>query len=413
MKSILIITSFLPYPVRSGGDQAQYNMIEVLRKDYKIGIIFPQNRDNRVADVEALSSLWPEVQLFPFPLISQYKDLSFLIQKAKRFLYKKSSQYRNIFLAREALDQTDFLTSQSYLDFIYKAIAEITPDIIQVEFIQNLNIGGFLPNGIKKLFVHHEIRFVMTDRILKNVPLTNKQQEKKEQKKSLEIMRLNQYDGIITLTETDRDILVISGVKPPIYVSPAAVNTKEREYDGWNGQIVFVGGYHHRPNQEGMDWFLREVTPCIAWNKYPQTQLKIVGLGWPTSYEGDFNGLTVHLAGYVDDLSEHVSRSIMIVPLLTGSGMRMKILDAAALSVPFVSTSVGAEGLDFADEETCMITDSASGFAKALEKLMDDQSFRETIARKAHNLFKDNYSLSVLVSKRQSIYEKILRPLVI
>ena len=405
MKSILIITSFLPYPIHSGGEQAQFNMIEALRKNCKIGIIFPLNRDNRVADVEALSLLWPEVRLFPYPLISQYIHLPFLIQKARRFLYKKL--LHKVSLVKDALDRTDFLTSKAYVDFINKAIAETKPDIIQVEFIQNLNIGGLLPKCLKKIFVHHEIGFVMTDRMLKNVSLTNKQQNKKKQKKRQEIARLNQYDGIITLTETDKDVLEKSGVKPPIYVSPAAVNTREKEYDGWNGLIVFVGGYYHRPNQEGMDWFLREVTPCVDWSKYPQTQLKIVGLGWPTSYEGNFNGLTAYLAGYVDDLSEHVSRTLMIVPLLTGSGMRMKILDASALSVPFVSTSVGAEGLNFSDGDTCMIADGAIDFAKALEKLMNDHSLREAIARKAHHLYKENYSLESLVERRKEIYKVV------
>ena len=380
-------------------------MIEALRKNCKIGIIFPLNRDNRVADVEALSSLWPEVRLFPFPLISQYTHTPFLIQKARRFLYKKL--LHKVSLVKDALDRTDFLTSKAYVDFINKAIAETKPDIIQVEFIQNLNIGGLLPKSLKKIFVHHEIGFVMTDRMLKNVSLTNKQQNKKKQKKRQEIARLNQYDGIITLTETDKDVLEKSGVKPPIYVSPAAVNTREKEYDGWNGLIVFVGGYYHRPNQEGMDWFLREVTPCVDWSKYPQTQLKIVGLGWPTSYEGNFNGLTVHLTGYVDDLSEHVSRTLMIVPLLTGSGMRMKILDASALSVPFVSTSVGAEGLNFSDGDTCMIADGAIDFAQALEKLMNDHSLREAIARKAHHLYKENYSLESLVERRKEIYKVV------
>lgn len=405
MKSILIITSFLPYPIHSGGEQAQYNMIEALRKTYSIGIIFPMNRDNRAEDVEALSSLWPEVRLFPFPLISQYTHLPFLVQKAKRFLYKKSSRFHQVSLAKDVLDQTDFLTSKAYLNLINHAIAETKPDMIQVEFIQNLNIGGLLPHDIKKIFVHHEIGFVMADRMLKNVSLTHKQQHKKEQKKRQEIARLNQYDGILTLTETDKDVLAKSGVKPPIYVSPAAVNTREKEYDGWNGQIVFVGGYHHRPNQEGIDWFLREVTPYVDWSKYPQTQLKIVGLGWPTSYEGNFNGLNVHLIGYVDDLSEHVSRTLMIVPLLTGSGMRMKILDASALSVPFVSTSVGAEGLNFSDGDTCMIADSAIEFAQALVKLMEDHPLQETIARKAHHLFKEKYSLESLVERRKEIYK--------
>lgn len=405
MKSILIITSFLPYPVRSGGDQAQYNMIEVLRKDYNIGIVFPSNRDNPSKDVEATSSRWPNVRLYPFPLRSQYMHLPFFAHKAKRFLNRYLYFSKKKSIINEAIDHTDFLTSQKYQRFIFSAVAEMNPDVIQVEFIQNLNIGNYLPEGIKKIFVHHEIGFVIAERLLKDISLTSMQKKRMEKKKCTEISRLNQYDGVITLTEIDKDILEKSGVKPPIYVSPAAVNTKEQEYDGWNGQIVFVGGYYHRPNQEGMDWFLREVTPCVDWNKYPQTQLIIIGLDWPKTLERDFNGLTVHLAGYVDDLSEHVSRSLMIVPLLTGSGMRMKILDAAAMSVPFVSTSVGAEGLDFSDGDTCMIADGANEFAKALEKLMDDYSFRETIARKAHNLFMEKYSLGSLVERRKEIYK--------
>lgn len=68
MKSLLIITSFLPYPIHSGGEQAQYNMIEALRKTYHIGIVFPVNRDNRPSDIETLSFSWPDVRFFPFPL---------------------------------------------------------------------------------------------------------------------------------------------------------------------------------------------------------------------------------------------------------------------------------------------------------------------------------------------------------
>lgn len=407
MKSILIITSFLPYPVRSGGDQAQYNMIEALRNDYNIGIIFPLNHDNQSKDVEVISSLWQNVRLYPFPLLSQYSYLPFFFQKAKRFLNRHIYLSKEMSKINEALGHTDFLTSKRYLRFVLSAISEMKPDLIQVEFIQNLNIGGFLPKSIKKVFVHHEIGFVITDRTLKDISLTNQQKKRMDEKKYTEISRLNRYDSIITLTETDKDILEESGVKPPIDVSPAAVNTKEMEYEGWNGQLVFVGGYHHRPNQEGVDWFLREVTSFIDWSKYPQTQLKIIGSDWPASYEREYNGLEVKLAGFVDDLSLHIARSIMIVPLLTGSGMRMKILDASAMSLPFVSTSVGAEGLDYPDGDACMIEDSAGEFAKGLEMLMSVESFRETIARNAHNVYKEKYSLESLVRRRKEIYNLI------
>ncbi len=407
VNSILIITSFLPYPIRSGGDQAQFNMIDELRKKYSIGIVFPVNRDNRSEDIKALLSVWPEVKLFPFPLYSQYTHLPFFIQKARKLLNRYLSRYWKKAKINEILDSTDFLLSHSYLRFITKAKAEMKAEIIQVEFIQNLNIGKYLPEGIRKIFVHHEIGFVITDRVLGNIPLTVRQKERKEKKKCHEMARLNSFDSIVTLTETDKSILVEAGVKRPIFVSPAAVNAKELEYSGWDGSIVFVGSYSHSPNREGLDWFLSEVVPFIDWESYPQTQLKIIGLGWPSSYERNYNGLQVLLSGYVNDLSEHMAHSIMVVPVLVGSGMRMKILDAAALSVPYVSTAVGAEGLDFADGDSCLIGDCAEEFAQALVKLMSDGLLRKTIAINSHRLFLEKYSLHALVEKREVVYKTI------
>lgn len=408
MKSILIITSFLPYPIHSGGEQAQFNMIEALRGNFKIGIVFPVNRDNRAEDIKALSGIWPEVQLFPFPWWRQYTYLPFLIQKARKFVNRHLSSFLKKSKAYDILGETDFLVSRSYLRFVRRAKEMMEADIIQVEFIQNLNIGKYLSEGIKKIFVHHEIGFVIADRALDGISLTNRQQARKERKKRQEIARLNQYDGIVTLTEIDKDILEYAGVKRPIFVSPAAVNTKEMAYGGWNGNLVFIGGFGHHPNQEGIDWFLSEVAPLIDWSQYPQTRLKMIGLGWPLSYERDFNGLRAQVLGYVDDLSEFAARSIMIVPIITGSGMRMKILDAAALSVPFVSTTVGAEGLDFADGESCMIGDDAKNFAEALVKLMSDDMLRKTMAINAHQLYQEKYSLQALVKKRETVYQTIL-----
>ena len=408
MKSILIITSFLPYPIHSGGEQAQFNMIEALKGNYTIGIVFPVNRDNRAEDIKALSDIWPEVQLFPFPWWRQYTYLPFLIQKARKFVNRHLSSFLKKSKAYDILGETDFLVSRSYLRFVRRAKEMMVADIIQVEFIQNLNIGKYLSEGIKKIFVHHEIGFVIADRALEGMSLTNRQQARKERKKRQEIARLNQYDGIVTLTETDKDVLQCAGVKRPIFVSPAAVNTKEMAYGGWNGNLVFIGGYGHHPNQEGIAWFLSEVAPLIDWSHYPQTRLKMIGLGWPLSYERDINGLRVQVLGYVDDLSEFAARGIMIVPIITGSGMRMKILDAAALSVPFVSTKVGAEGLDFADGESCMIGDDAKNFAEALVKLMSDDMLRKTMAINAHQLYQEKYSLQALVKKRETVYQTIL-----
>ena len=409
MKSILIITPFLPYPIRSGGEQAQFNMIDRLRQVYRISIVFPLNKDNHETDTAALSVMWPEVALHPFPLRDQMLHLPFLVRKGWRYLNRRLNPFRGCAAVVQVLSSTDFLLSDRYKLFLETVIGRESPDVIQVEFLSNLNVAELLPAGIPKIFIHHEIGFVMTERTLRNIAVSPRLQRRMAERKATEVERLNRYDAVVTLTDTDCDLLHKAGVHKPIHVSPAAVNTVLQEYDGWNGTILFIGGYHHRPNQEGIDWFLQRVAPLIPWSAYPQTELRIVGMSWPQSYEGDHGGLRVRLLGYVDDLAASASRCIMMVPLLAGSGMRMKILDAAALSLPIVTTSVGAEGLCFRAGESCLIGDGAEGFAMQLRRMLDDGRLRETVGRKAHEVYLQHYSVERLVAVRRRIYESVMQ----
>ena len=408
MTSLLIITPFLPYPICSGGDQAQYNVIENLRQFYNISLVFPINQDNHRGDIQELSSRWQNVKFYPFSLKDQLLSFPFLIRKIGKVWNRYINPNRRRSTIAQAIDSKDFLLSKRYVAFLNRIINDNQPEIIQVEFLPNLNVIECLPKGIKKVFIHHEVGFVIIERALKDFVLTKSQQQKVIQKKKLEISRLNLYDSVITVTEKDKKILQDSGVEVPIYVSPSAVNTSVKNYDGWNRKIVFVGGYNHRPNHEGMDWFLSQITSLIKWEDFPQTELIIIGTGWPQSYKGEHNGLKVNLLGYVDDLATVVYGSVMIVPLLTGSGMRMKILDAAALSVPFVATSVGAEGLDFSDGNSCVIGDTDKEFAEGLVKLMKDDKLREDMAKRSHQIFLEKYSLSALIENRHNIYKEIL-----
>jgi len=407
MKSLLIITPFLPYPIRSGGEQAQYNVIENLRNSYHISLVFPINKDNQPRDIRQLAQKWENVRFYPFPLKDQVLYLPFLFRKLGKALNRYLNPSQRMATVIQALDNKDFLLTKKYRRFLAEVISENKPDIIQVEFLPNLNVVECLPKEIKKVFIHHELGFVIIDRTLKNYVLTQRQQRKVIQKKELEILRLKQYDSVISLTDKDKQLLLNSGVEVPIYVSPGAVNTSVRPYNGWNKKIVFIGGYNHWPNHEGMDWFLSTVTPLVRWADYPETELLIIGAGWPQTYGRNYNGLQVKLLGFVDDLASFAYGCIMIVPVLTGSGMRMKILDAAAMSVPFVATSVGAEGLDFVDGESCVIGNEPSEFAKALSSLMEKDTLRKTIATQAHELYLKKYSLPALMKNRQAIYEEI------
>lgn len=410
MKSILIITSFFPYPIDNGGSQGLYNIIDNLRTRYKVSMAFPQNKDNKASALKELSTLWPEVEFYPYPYVKQLMSWSFLWTKFLRVLNRKlnfSSQRRIVI---DSLSDYRIHNSFLYSSFIKDVIRKSQPDLIEVNFYPNIDLVKILPSHIKRVFVHHEIRFVIIQRMLSSLKLNHLDEIRKNNQKSDELSSLNEYDAVITLTDVDKKVIQDSGVSVPAYVSPLAVKTESRKYVEWNGTLVFVGGYGHYPNREGIDWFLNKVANKIDWTKKPGVKLIIVGKEWPNSYNGVYgNGLQVECKGFVDDLSACIFGGIMIVPILTGSGMRMKILDASALSMPFISTYVGAEGLAFENMKSCIIADTEDEFAEGLSLLMDNVKVRKEIAEKANELFEERYSGLALSKLRSDIYEDIMK----
>ena len=118
----------------------------------------------------------------------------------------------------------------------------------------------------------------------------------------------------------------------------------------------------------------------------------------------------ISFLGFVDDLRSALQNTIMIVPITIGSGIRMKILEAANLGVPFISTSVGAEGIPLQNGTHCMIADSPSEFTNAILQLKDDKK-RTTLIQNAHQLIKKNYSMEALRQNRLDIYSSIFNSL--
>ncbi len=396
--NITIITNVFPYPLNSGGAQAQFNMIDVLRKKHNISIIFTEDGSNKLSAMRSLKRIWPKVRFFPFRYVRQMCYPLFLKDKAVR-AFKLKFMYDNPrFQVERALKPYGVYFSRDFSAFINRVICETKADIVQAEFFPCLGVVECLPSNVKKIFIHHELRFVRNRRLLSNIKMTEKEKRQEKEVKELEISRLNKYDAVVTLTDTDKKILEQNGVTVPLFVSPAAVNAKVLPYKGWNGNIIFIGGYGHLPNKEGIDWFISKVMKNVE----RDISLQIIGAGWPQSYE--MENKNVKLLGFVESLEDVAQGSIMIVPILTGSGMRMKILEAAAMNIPFITTSVGVEGLDFRDGESCLIADTSMDFGKALTQLMDDESLRERLVSHASNVFVNKYSVQALANVRNSVY---------
>lgn len=396
--NILIVSDVLPYPLTTGGAQAQYNMIAYLRKLHHITFLFPENGHNKVKHLKHLKEVWPEVEFRPYRYVDQLTYPKFLLDKTVRALKLLFIPHGRHFLVERALKPYGTYFSKRFVSFVNNAAASCDADVIQVEFFPYLPLVKYLSHPARRIYIQHEIRYVRNERYLKDFNITQEEEALKRAVFEQEIANMNLYDTVVTLTPIDKSILMRDGVVTNVMVSPAAISTQTSPYKEWNGRFAFIGARHHLPNQEGIDWLTRDVSKFLK----ERIHLDIIGTGWASRYANQT--IDVEAKGYVEDLSAEIRGAIMLVPILTGSGMRMKILEGAAMCMPIVTTSVGVEGLSFKHEESCLIADSAEEFAQAIERLKHDKQLRQTLAVNAQHTFIQNYSISALGKIRNDIY---------
>ncbi len=401
----------LPYPLTAGGWQALYNGIATIKDDVEAHLIYTDSsRDVKKTRREKLNNLLEGKVVFvryQRPFFKSYFNICRFIRNyfANFFNITKRSKSYPFEIMHEKYDPV----SQEYIDFINDYINKENIDIVQFEFLTELSKVLTLPPSVKKIFVHHEIGFVVNELLLKSVGHTDYRDAVIELSNMQEIGLLNRCDAIITLSEIDKKKLFDAGVNVPIYSSFAVVNTDKKitnTYESYNA-LSFIGPSHHSPNYIGIKWFLEN-----CWEKIlshdSSYHLKIIG-NWSEDKREEISKKyrNIEFAGFVENLADALNNTIMIVPITVGSGIRMKILEAASLGVPFVSTSVGAEGLPFECGKSCFLSDTPEDFVESILKLKD-KALREKFAQNANAIVKEKYSMDALRKNRLNIYKNVL-----
>jgi len=385
----------MPYPASDGGKQGSLNMLVELQHKMDIVLVYPIVSKEQLAYVDDLKKVLPKVKLYPFKYYKnkgRYKSQYFLF-RLHRILTKK-------FLKQPYLATPVY--QDEYLNHVKDIIHREQIDIVQNEYFEQLFLVYALPDNVKKIFIQHEIQYVAKERMIaqQDYPLSVNYLARLQ--KENEIVALNQYDKIITMTDIDKAILEKDGVITPIYSSPSFIPLQEGSYykDCQRNSICFIGGSGHYPNLNGVTWFLDEVWPLIL-DKKPDFQFKIVGKWNPEiieDYKKKYKNIV--FLGFVENLSFAISDSIMIVPIKIGSGIRMKILEAVNCYVPFVTTTVGVEGLDFKNDKDCIITDVPKEMAEGIVRISSDSILSETFAKKAYETLVNKYSPKASSNRR-------------
>lgn len=199
-------------------------------------------------------------------------------------------------------------------------------------------------------------------------------------------------DEVVTVTEADREALVAErpqlsvSVIPTVHPVPDRIAPRRSRSD-----LLFVGGFSHRPNVDAALFLCREVLPA-ARARLPALRLHLVGKAPPAEVLAlRREGVDVH--GYVADLRYFLDSCLVsIAPLRFGSGMKGEVGDAMAHGLPVVTTPIGALGMDLTHGREVLVADTAAGLAEAVVRLHEDPLLWETIAQSALTRVRSRWS---------------------
>ncbi len=238
----------------------------------------------------------------------------------------------------------------------------------------------------------------------------------------LEKVGCERADGIVAVSEVDKanlmklysipaeKIRVIRNCADPDVFKFSEEGRKSiRKKHGIGAEtmvLTFVGKMDYAPNVAAAKYIANKIYPAVA-EKCPESVFLVVGKNHEPLLK--YRRENMIFTGYVENLSNYLSASdIVIVPLDSGSGTRLKILEAASCSRPIVSTRKGAEGLDFVDTKEILMSENVDAdFIEGILELIKDEGLRRTLGKNARRKVERQYNWGEEIKKFDAMYDEL------
>jgi len=324
----------------------------------------------------------------------------------------------------DRLGYKGLLFNPLYYRAAWQVAREFRPDLIQAELLWTAPAALWLRRrlGVPVVLMQENVeyqkfvRFGMTSPLLKVI-------------KELESRACRAADRVVALSEVDRDFMIDlygvpperfaiipHGVDPDLFAYRPEGAAAARRALGLPADVpilTFVGKLDYLPNARAVGYIAEQIAPAV-WARYPEARFVLIGQGAEGlgryAREGIiFTGFVDARAGVRPNLSDYLSASdVVLVPLDSGSGTRLKIVEAASNARAVVSTRIGAEGQDFVDGEEILLTDAVDeAFTAAVLRLLGDADLRARLGRAARAKVLARYSWRAQVNKMEQVYREL------
>jgi len=408
-KRLLIVTLNFPYPLNNGGAIAQQFFIDGLLNKFDI-YIATSVRDPQI--IEEFNRHYPAIVVKNLFDSSQETKpgllftLKLALSRALKKLRGSSNVLREDHLESEYIKNLLILKSERFITLLDMVIRQENIEIVQLEFFETLDLVLSIPKEVATLFVAHELRakrvqiaaeFSSTSKAYQNYLLNLTQ--------LYEYSLLRRCAGVVVFNDDDKQLLSTHDIKSFLspYGIPPTLHKRKSPSTSFK-RLLFLGGESHFPNKEGLTWFLDNI--YLQAEMPPSMPLVIIG-EWSPEYKLKYSKYNyIRFLGQQLTIYNHFNESILVAPILSGSGLRTKILDAFVNYMPVFCTPFASEGIDFEPNSgICLYTFTSKPDFQAL--LLNDDGNLTEVAKRAKQFYDTHFDADKLVEKRLEVYQSL------
>jgi glycosyltransferase involved in cell wall biosynthesis len=396
---LLQLTNKPPYPPNDGSSIAVYNMTcGLLSNNTDVTLLCINTKKHFKSDEEVDIEFRKKSKY-----ISVYQDTDVTLPGAIANLFTRQSYFVSRFYFKK------------FEKKIISLLQEKEFDIIQLE---SIFLGNYIPiirkYSTAKIIVRtHNAEHLIWERMRANESNLIKRKYlflQTERLKKFEKKVLQSVDAIVPITEIDKQYFENWGVKKRYHVSPTGIQLQQYVVDHSTelpDSVFHFGSMDWMPNEEAVLWFINNVWEKVL-AQVPRAKFYVIGRGMSAKITA-LNKPNVVIAGKIQNAEKvYHHYSVMVVPLLSGSGMRIKMIEGMAYAKPIVSTGIGAEGISVTSGKNCLLTDNPDDFAHAVIEILSDQGKRAALQKEARNFIEQNFENTGLVKKLVDFYKTLL-----
>ena len=395
---ILQVSNRVPFPLNEGGTIGIYNYTRGFHEaGCDVTLFALSAKKHHIDEDAARKELSKYCDYHVFPIDTDVKPIP-------AFLNLFTDKSYNVERFYDVQFETALINHLSQHEF----------DIIQIEGTFPARYADCILKHKKRAKVvlrQHNVEYQIWERLAENA----KNPVKKwylsllsKRLKRFEAKHLNQYAALVPVTIDDGNLFKELGCKTPVFPSPAGIDTTFwSPSNNENANAVYhIGSLEWMPNVEAVDWFIDDVWPQLI-KADAGLQFYVAGKGMTDAYKAR-NIQGVHMVGEVDSAPMFIEdKAITVVPLKSGSGIRLKILEAMSAGKVVISTTIGAQGIDYTNGKDILIADTPEDFIQVFNRLKKDTELFKSLKVNARKLIVGQYSNQSVVNRLIEFYNRL------